>query len=61
VPKNFSKIASMREIVTKHCGYTKCGKVIMGLKIKLYCDESCKQHAKRERKENKGCKAGDLR
>lgn len=50
MPKNFSQIAAMREIVSKTCGYSKCGKTIKGLKTKRYCDESCKQHAKRERK-----------
>lgn len=49
MPKNFSKIAAMREIVSKTCGNVKCGKTMVGLKIKRYCDETCKQQAKRER------------
>lgn len=49
MPKDFKKIAGMREIVSGFCWNSKCGKVIVGLKTKRYCNETCKQQAKRER------------
>lgn len=43
-----AKLAAMRVIEKKPCAH--CGKPIEGIKKKKYCDESCKQKAKYERK-----------
>lgn len=40
-------LAAMREVTTKFCLH--CGKEIKGIRIKKYCDESCKQAAKYQR------------
>lgn len=37
-------LAAKREVSFKHCVH--CGEIIEGIKIKKYCNESCKQAAK---------------
>lgn len=43
-------LASMRSIESKPCAW--CGNEMSGIKKRLYCTESCKQKAKRDRINN---------
>ncbi len=43
----FARIAAKRKSETKKCSY--CPKMITGIMTKRYCDEACKQRAKRHR------------
>lgn len=45
-----AQLASMRTVVSKPCAW--CGNEISGIKKRLYCTESCKQKAKRDRINN---------
>jgi hypothetical protein len=41
-------LAAMRVVTSKYCHH--CGNEVKGIRIKKYCDESCKQAAKYQRK-----------
>jgi hypothetical protein len=45
-----AKLAAMRVIEDKVCALDGCNKIITGIKKKKYCDDTCKQKAKYQRK-----------
>lgn len=55
-----AKLAAMRVIEDKVCALEGCGKIITGIKKKKYCDDTCKQRAKYQRKKSKSDKEQEL-